>query len=77
MKDIFEGNNQIKDLNIVGKAVDNENLKFVKFPVEFEKTNVSELKSPPNLGENTEEIMELLGYSKSEIMDLKYKSVIK
>lgn len=77
MKDIFEENKQIKDLNIVEKAVDNEKLKFVKFPVEFEKTEITDIKSPPNLGQNTDEIMEFLGFSKNEINSLKEKSVIK
>ncbi|WP_338451040.1 CaiB/BaiF CoA-transferase family protein [Niallia oryzisoli] len=51
-------------------------LKMLGVPIKLSDTPGSVRKAPPLLGENTEEILELLGYSNEEIANLKDKGVI-
>ncbi|TNV78205.1 hypothetical protein FGO68_gene10343 [Halteria grandinella] len=52
-------------------------LEYPKNPLHFSRSELSELKEPPLLGENTDEILrELLGYNQEEIQNLRSKGVI-
>ena len=78
MKDIFDGNQQIKDLNMVN-TVDTNNygtLKYVRNPITYSKLNLEEMKSPPLLGEHTEEILKDVGFGIEEIVEFKKKGII-
>jgi crotonobetainyl-CoA:carnitine CoA-transferase CaiB-like acyl-CoA transferase len=48
----------------------------MKTPVELSETPGEIRTRPPTLGEHTDEIMQELGYSKSEIAELREKRVV-
>jgi crotonobetainyl-CoA:carnitine CoA-transferase CaiB-like acyl-CoA transferase len=52
-------------------------LEFPKNPVHYSKSELSELKEPPLLGEHTDEILrDILGYSRDRIEGLRGMKVI-
>ena len=51
-------------------------LKMLGVPLKLSDTPGSVRKAPPLLGENTDEVLELLGYSSEEITNLKEKGII-
>lgn len=49
----------------------------MRFPIKFSEINTDEIKRPPLLGENNEEVLcEMLGYSKEKYEQLKEEGII-
>jgi crotonobetainyl-CoA:carnitine CoA-transferase CaiB-like acyl-CoA transferase len=51
--------------------------KLPKFPIEYEGANIEIRNNPPQIGENTKEILIELGYNEQLIRELELKGVIK
>jgi succinate--hydroxymethylglutarate CoA-transferase len=78
-KDLFENNQQIKDLNLVQKikTEDYGELKYLRNPISYSKIQIEEIKSPPTLGKHTREVLKnILEMNDVEIDNLYFKKVI-
>ena len=65
------------DMVIVSDGPDNRKIKMTGFPVKLSETPAQLFRSPPKLGEHTEEILsEKIGLSLDEIKNLKDKGII-
>lgn len=68
---------QFQHNRIVEEIADSEiEVRVLRPPARFSETPIPPLRRPPRLGEHTEEILELAGYSTEEIQDLREQSVV-